>query len=226
MNFPVACHLIREKLFVVGLALAAGLASLRAAAPIVTVEQKPPRIEHLTFEPGHPPPVLQNFPGVEAAFCGTTFGCTCGLYAETPKFTFGLGAAKITSIIVSTRAHIIIWTPVGGPPEYLAHEETHRAISEHYYRDAGAVAKRLTEQLAGKKLDLPKKKTGAMLDEALDGLKNQLIADFMKEIGDRSEFAQDRFDTITNHGREPISNEEAMARAIADEAEHRKNSQR
>ena len=66
----------------------------------------------------------------------------------------------------------------------------------------------------------------AMLDEALDGLKNQLIADFMKEIGDRSEFAQDRFDTITNHGREPISNEEAMARAIADEAEHRKNSQR
>lgn len=217
---------MRKKRFVVGLAVAAGLASLRAAAPIVSIEQKPPRIEYIAFEPGHPPPILQRSPGVEAAFCGTTFDCTCGLYAETPKFTFGLGAAKITSVVVSTRVHIIIWTPVGGPPEYMAHEETHRAISEHYYREAGAVAKRLAEQLAGKKLDLPKKKSEAMLDEALNELKNQLIADFMKEIGDRSVFAQDRFDTITNHGREPISNQEAMARAISDEEKHWKSSQR
>ncbi len=204
----------------VGWMTIAGAAEVLAATPKCTVDQQPVQIEHNIFEPGHPPPVLTRSPGIEAAFCGTRFGCVCGVMAETPKFTFGLAAAKITSVTVTTQAHITIWTPEGGRPEYLAHEETHRAISEHYYRGAGEVATRLANKLLGTKISLPGRNAKQRLDDALVEYRDQLIADFMHEIAERNDFAQDRFDTITNHGLESIPNQQAMAQAIADEEAH------
>ena len=39
-------------------------------------------------------------------------------------------------------------------------------------------------------------------------------------MNDRCDYAQDRFDTITDHGRELIANVAAMKKAISDEEAH------
>jgi hypothetical protein len=188
--------------------------------PSHTVDHEIPRIQHLTFEPGHPPPILTRAPGVEAAFCGTVFECFVRFDASTPLFTAGLGAAKIKAVGVTTRLRITIWTPEGGPPEYMAHEETHRAISEHYYERAGEIAERLAKKIAGSRLALPKRKNQAMFKAALRQTEDEFLAEYMGQTNERCEFAQDQFDTITDHGREPITNEDAMRQAIAAEERH------
>jgi hypothetical protein len=55
----------------------------------------------------------------------------------------------------------------------------------------------------------------------LKKIQNDLIAEFLRETATRCDFAQARFDVITQHSISPIDEAEALAQAIAaEEAEH------
>lgn len=193
---------------------------LGAAPPVTTIEQEPPKIEYLTFDPAHPPPIRQSAPGIEAAFCGYAFEILSRFEPTQSRFTFGRGAITVQKVDLVLRLRITIWTPEGGPADYLAHEETHRAIAEHYYRDAGRVARELAAKIVGQKLDLPARKNQAMVDLQLRLLSERLGDDYLHATRERCALAEEEFDTITDHGREPIANAEAMKAALAAEEKH------
>lgn len=42
-----------------------------------------------------------------------------------------------------------------------------------------------------------------------------ILAGYHRDVEERCRFAQERFDVITGHGRDPVANPTAMAQAIA-----------
>lgn len=187
------------------------------AAPVepLKIEQQPTTVERRAFDPANPPPELER--ADEAAFCGYVFEVECILTTYTPRSAAGPAIATVTNVNISTRLHITIGTPEGGAKEYVAHEETHRAIADFYYRRAREVARRLGAPLLGKKLLLPMGYSKAAADAAIKQVRKQFFADYMRETHDRCDFAQNRFDVITDHGRNAIPNSEALERALAEE---------
>ena len=193
-----------------------------AAAPSNTVQVRveAPRMESQSFPAGQPPAHLKSLGGLEAGFCRTEISCGVRLEAESVRSPGTAATATVTSVAFTVGANITISVEEGAPPEILRHEEAHRAISLHYYDLAYAVARRLGERTLGRKLSLPGPPSDSTLEGALRNLQPQLIAEFNREVYDRSEFAQNRFDAITDHSRKNIPNDVAMARALREEEEH------
>ncbi len=188
--------------------------------PAITVVRHPPVVAYDTFAPGRPPPHVSPFLQYERGLCRSSFGAITQICVEFPR----LGRASVTGVVKSVhvvlRLDLQIWCMEGTGPEVLAHEEAHRAISEHYYRDAERVAHRLAAALIGRTVLLPGPDPAAAVADALRPLQESLLADYNREVEARCAWAQERFDAITEHGAAPIENAIAMARALADEAAH------
>jgi hypothetical protein len=125
-------------------------------------------------------------------------------------------AARVTGIEVATRLSITLWTPEQGPPKVLAHEEGHRALAEMYYRLAEPVARRLAERELGKPIPAPVRDQRAAEPE-LKKIQDALIAEYLRETASRCDFAQARYDAITEHSMNSTPETEAIARAVAEE---------
>jgi hypothetical protein len=125
-------------------------------------------------------------------------------------------AARVTGVKVTTRLSITLWTPKEGPPKVLAHEEGHRALAEMYYRSAEPVARRLAGRELGKPIPVPVRNQ-RMSEAELKKIQDALIAEYLRETASRCDFAQARYDAITEHSMNPTPEGEAMARAVAEE---------
>lgn len=158
--------------------------------------------------------------GFAAACCETIFGCDERIHYMMPRYAFTSVTATIDSVELDPKQQIIVWMPEDGRPEWLAHEETHRAIAEHYYASAEIVARRIAAQAVGRKVLIPGQNSKANAEEAIGAVEQELVTAYFRETRDRCEYAQARFDEVTDHGREPIGNGEAMTRALADENAH------
>lgn len=185
--------------------------------PAITVRAEPPLIEHHTFPPHRPPPHLTFLPAIEMGFCETEFGFYVQFGVEYPRWSHGTSVVTVTSIRMTTDLKLRLWSWEGFEASVLPHEETHRAISERYYRDAEATARRVAQAYLGRKIAVSGRITQPALEAALEPLQHDVYVAYRHETHDRCQFAQARFDEITDHGRAPVTNEEAMARAIADE---------
>ena len=193
---------------------------LAAKSTVVQIKVGAPKIEYQTFPAGHPPMHAKGLEQGEAGLCQTEIGCQVGVEGEAPRIAFGEAKATLNSISFNISVRITIWCQEGYTQTILDHEETHRAISEHYYAMAYKLARQLADEAIARKLPLTGKPKAEALDHALKQLQTQLLDEFMRQIYPRSEFAQDRFDAITDHGRNAITNADAMAQALREEAEH------
>lgn len=191
-----------------------------AQPPAVVIVPQPPVVTYDTYPPGRPPPHVSPFLKYELGLCRSSFGAVSQLGVQFPRNGRSTDMGTISSARVVLRLELQIWCVEGSGPDVLAHEETHRAISEHYYRLAEPVAHRLASALIGQSVPLPGRDPAAGVDDALRPLQERLLADYNREVEARCAFAQERFDAITDHGRDPIDNATAMARALADEAAH------
>jgi len=186
----------------------------------INVEMSAPTVEYQTFPVGRPPKHAKGLSEGEAGLCETILSCQVGIGGETQRFSFGEATAAITSITFKVGVKNIIWVQDGYTPTIMDHEETHREIAEHYYGMARKVANRLAEAAVVRKLPLVKKPKMQAMSLAFEKVQAELMDAFMREIHARAEFAEDRFDAITDHGRAKITNEAAMAQALKEEAEH------
>ena len=202
------------------LLLVCALATELAAKPVVVqIKVGAPKIEYQTFPVGHPPMHAKGLAG-EAGLCQTEIACQVGVEGEAPRISLGEARATLHTVSFTISVRITIWCQEGYTQMILDHEETHRAISEHYYAMAYKVAQRLADEAIARKLSLAGKPRAEALDRALKELQTRLLDEFMSETNQRCEFAQDRFDAITDHGRNAITNADAMAQALREEAEH------
>lgn len=177
------------------------------------------RATYHTFPPHRPPPHLGREPLAELGFCETQYGCRPRVKYRYPRWGRGPFKATLVAVDLETTLTIDIWTMEGAGAKVLAHENTHRAISEHYYRDAGEIAERFAARLIGQQVALIDR-SEREVDAELQAMLAEPLAGFMRETHDRCRMAQQRFDDITDHGRAPIANAVAMRQALADEADH------
>ena len=118
---------------------------------------------------------------------------------------------------ISVHLDITVWTPANASPALVAHEETHREICEAYYEHVEAVARRLAEAVVGRKLTVPSANRESATDQAVRAVQKELIKNFLAQTAERCTDAQERFDLITDHSRNPIANADAKERALAEE---------
>lgn len=199
---------------VVGLLLASGSAVLAAAPPRVTVEAAPAKIERRTFDPRNPPAEMPKLTPPEVGTCVYQFACSTEAQASGSRARLGREPARVTEIALRASLTVTIWTPQNGPAKILAHEEAHREICEYYYDQAEAIGRRLAQRALGTPLQ---SRTTAGMEAELDRLQKSLIREFLHETATRCDFAQDRFDAITQHSMNPIGEQVALVRAIAAE---------
>jgi hypothetical protein len=194
----------------------------RAASPaLVQVRVDAPAVAYYSFPAGRPPPEAKELSGMEAGLCYTQLSTEIRIGVEYPRFSIKKPVITVTSVEFVVGARITIWVEEGSPPKILEHENGHRAISEHYYQQAYPLARELGEKAVGRKLPLSGKPTDATIAAATEGLRNELLMEFEKQIDQRNRFAQAAFDKITDHSRNDVPNKEAVAKAIAEEERHR-----
>lgn len=210
--WPLACLL--------WLALAFPAMTDAASAASVQVRVNTPVVAYYTFPPGRPPPEAKELSGMEAGLCYTELSTEIRIGVEYPRFSIKKPVMTVTSIQFVVGARITIWVEEGSKPEILDHENGHRTISEHYYQQAHPLARKVGEKAVGRKLPLNGKPTDASVAAATEGLRAELLKEFEMQIDQRNRFAQAAFDLITDHSRNNVPNNEAVARAIAREEQH------
>ena len=192
-----------------------------ATPPSLIVDIHAPTYEaDATFPAGRPPEKVKIDPKTEAGLCVSDWSCSVSVKTTRTKFGLKTLKAEIAEVNVVTKLGIKIWLVENASVAVLPHEKTHRAISEHYYARTEIILRKIAAGLGNKKFTIPVKNAEAVLKEAAERIAATFRDEFMRQTQKRCEFAQVRFDAITDHGRNPIKNPVAMTQAIAEEEAH------
>lgn len=191
-----------------------------ASRRAVSVQIVPAKIVRRTFDPQRPPADMPKLVPPEVGQCVYEFGCEMETRTERPALPVGAPRARVTATSITARLHITLWTPRGGPPAIVEHEEAHREICEIYYRPAAEIARRLGNRMVGTTLPLTSRSQAAA-EAALRDFQDRFIKEFLRETLTRCSFAQERFDALTHHSRASVDVRGAIAQAVADEAARR-----
>jgi hypothetical protein len=172
----------------------------------VKVEKGDVKVEYKTFDPKNlpnPPPPLK---GDEAAVCVYSFGVDSNVkYGFRAPGNRGEGAVstnvELAGVDVRVSLSIVIWLPTNATGQLKAHEEGHRAIAEHYYKDAEQIARREARQVVGKKIPIKAANLEAAAQSEIEKVNKALCDQVMAEMEGPCGKAQDIYDGITDHGR-------------------------
>ena len=183
----------------------------------ISIQKAPVAVERKTFPAGQPPLHLRARSS-EVAFCESAFTCVVEIRARTRRQAFKPPSSSIVAIQFRVGLEVTLWLPEDADRRIIEHEQAHQAISEHFYHQAETVGRGIARRLLAEAPDLSS--PGSKMDERLSQLRDRLIADYMAETHQRSEFAQKRFDAITDHGRKRISNDVGITQALREEEDH------
>jgi hypothetical protein len=187
----------------------------RAQRATVRVKREEPIIERTEFDPRRPPRDMPPLTPPESGVCKTTFELSASVSYSAERLSRTTARVYVDELDIVTRLRFDIFTIKGGPPKLRAHEEAHRAIGEHYYKNAAQIAEDIGRRLIGATFD----GRGADEQAAQQNGFAQVVAAieqaYMARVRIPSAAANERFDEITNHGIDPIDEAEAIALAIA-----------
>ena len=180
----------------------------------ITVTREEPVITRTEFDPRRPPANMPKLTPPESGACDTTFelGIGVGYSLEVPSPT--TVNLWIDELDITTRLKINIFTQAGAPAKLRAHEEGHRQISEHYYREAEASVRAAARPLIGRMFAGVGADRKAAEQDAMRQITVLLEQGYMNRTRLRSIVANERFDEITEHGLSSLDEAEAIAIAI------------
>ena len=179
----------------------------------VRVTREEPVVRRTEFDPERPPPDMPTLTPPEAGVCNTTFELAASVSYSAEPLSPTTARVYVDELDLTTRLAFDIYTARGAPAKLRAHEEAHRQIAEHYYRNAPTIAAEIGRRLIGQTFD------GAGIDPDAaqrDGFEKVIAAieqAYMARVRTPSAAANVRFDEITNHGLNDIAEAEAIALA-------------
>ena len=165
---------------------------------VVTVEA--PTLVRVFFESDRPPPEMPVSAAEGSAACSNVFEIEAKIESSVEVVSPTAVHVYPENFEIVTRLKSTIYLPDRSPSLLHEHEEGHRAIGEHFYRDAEAAAREAAQSLIGQSFE------GIGLDraEAEQRAGRSVLAvlkdEYMKRTHARSAAANARYDEITKHG--------------------------
>ena len=189
-------------------------ASSLAAAAEVEVARKAPTTAIKTFNPKRPPKEMPPLRPGEAAVCESKFLCQVQVEVEISSGAGEPTQCKVTGVKAELRLDVVIWLPSDATHKIRVHEDGHRQISEHFYARAEEVAKQIGAKYVGKELEV-KSAEPAETRPIIQRVANEFCQEYLGTIEVPSEKVQMKYDQLTDHGRNKLSEREAIRRALA-----------
>lgn len=182
----------------------------------VRVTRKPPVVTRHEFDPRRPPPNMPPLNPPEAGVCSAMFEIDTRMrYTVSPKAPGVLSIAP-HSIDVVTGLELNIFTMIGASARLREHEEAHREISEHFYENADQIAHELALPLLERTFDGTGVNRAAAERDAFEKAVTGYNSAYFARTRNCSMQANQRFDELTDHGRNSADVRESIERAIAE----------
>jgi hypothetical protein len=204
-----------------GAILLAGLSlryqpSLRPAkqTPNLTIDKQPVTFAIHTFDPSAPPADMPALAAWEQAECDSNFVSDANVKARTEMLDATHGMVTVTDLKVTLQLIINIWVPQGAAEHVIDHEQGHRQVAERYYQSADKVAEQIAAAYLGKQVSVSGVDLNLQINKSLQQIGAEITAEYSKRLN--PDLAQNRYDDITDHGRNDVSATEAVAQVLKD----------
>ena len=148
----------------------------------------------------------------ETAECDSEFLSNASVRGESRETDATHATVTITQIKVTLQLNINIWEPTGVSQHVIEHEEGHRQISEYYYQTADKLAERIAATYMGKQVEITGTDLGAESSKMLRQMATDITDEYSKELNPGP--TQLLYDAITDHGRNEVVAEDAVAHAL------------
>jgi hypothetical protein len=202
---------------VLGSALAVGLAwswPRGAQTRAVRITREEPVVRRYEFDPRRPPPSMPKLTPPESGVCNTTFELAASVSYSAELLSATTARVQVDELDLTTRLWFDIYTIENAPPKLIAHEEGHRKIGEHFYRDAPRIAEEIGRRLIGATFEGAGVDGDAAQRDGFEKVVASIERAYMARVRIPSAAANVRYDEITNHGLHEIGEDEAIARVI------------
>jgi hypothetical protein len=180
--------------------------------PLPSVDRQPVNFVTRTFDPADPPLDMPPLTPGENAECDSEFLSNARVVGETRKSDATHATVTITRVAVTLQLNISIWAPADASTHVIEHEEGHRQISESYYRTADKIAEQIAAPYNGKQVEISGADLNAESNKLLQQMAGEITEEYRKELN--PEAAQLLYDNITDHSRNEVSVQDAVAHAL------------
>jgi hypothetical protein len=180
--------------------------------PVPTVIKQPIAFANHTFDPVAPPSDMPPLNPGENAECGADFLSNAGVRGESRQTDASHATVTITQVKVTLQLNIDIWVPTGATQRIIEHEEGHRQISEFYYQTADKLAEKIAATYLGKRIEIAGTDLNAESSNMLQQMAREVTAEYNRELNPGP--TQLLYDDITDHGRNDVPVQDAIAHAI------------
>ena len=177
-----------------------------------TINKQPIAFASRTFDPAAPPPDMPPLAPGENAECVSDFLSNASVGGKSRQTDATHATLTITQVKVTLQLGITIWVPTDVTPHVVEHEEGHRQISEHYYQTADKLAERIAATYMGKQVEITGADLGAESSKMLRQMAAELTDEYDKELNPGP--TQLLYDAITDHGRNEVVVNDAVAHAL------------
>ena len=235
--------------FVASLALFL-LGARPAVAQRIQVEREPIAVEYKRFDPANPPAEMPKLTPGDGAITEYSFGClreiettVVGQRRLPPGATTSAPGAprtaassrgsaqrgdggcvavvRVSGVRLTLRLTATVWLPVRARRKLVDHEEGHRTIVERIYDEFAEDAARQAALRWVGQTSTGEAPTCPVAQRAAIGKVTEAVGEeYLKATGDWARRVGDRYDAITNHGRRPIDEAEAIEQAFRAEPQN------
>jgi hypothetical protein len=182
----------------------------KALAP--TINKQPVAVANHTFDPTAPPADMPPLSPGEIAACDSSFVSLANVAGESQRSDATHATVTITRVNVTLQLIVNIWLPIGASEKVIEHEGGHRQISEYYYQTADQLAARIAAQYLGRQVDITGADLSAESSKILQQMAREVTDKYNKELNPGP--TQLLYDDITDHGRNEVVVQDAVAHAI------------
>ena len=176
------------------------------------IKQLPAAVTTRNFDPRHPPEDMPALRSDEAAVTESKFACGVQIEVEITPADNDKATLKITGVTADLKLDVVMWIPEKANTKLKAHEAGHRDIAEQFYKGADAVAKTIADTYIGKQVQANSadpKDTRPVIQR----LANEFCGEYLGKTEVPSEKVQQKYDDLTDHGRNKLPEKEAIKQA-------------
>jgi hypothetical protein len=187
----------------------------------VTITKTDVVIERKQFDPKNPPSEMPKLHPPEAAVTVSFFSADTrvgGMVSDSRMLDDGTIETRVNvdTVKMTLRLRITVWLPTNANTKIRNHEEGHRQIAEQFYKDAGAIAKQLAEEMVGKTVVGHGRDTNQASSDALKKASNDVGNQYLAATDAPCFKAQQIYDRLTAHGTNVMREEVAAQQAITE----------